>query len=73
MQRPGDSDAQLPGEPVGALIEASGEDLLMFSSDYPHPEGGTDPIAKFEAAMKESSQVAERKFYSGNFAALMDM
>ena len=40
-----------PGEPVGWMIEQAGDDLFMFSTDYPHPEGGRDPLAKFEEAM----------------------
>ena len=36
-----------PGEPVGWMIEQAGPELFMFSSDYPHPEGGKDPLAKF--------------------------
>ena len=39
------------GEPVGWMIEQAGADLFMFSTDYPHPEGGRDPLAKFEEAM----------------------
>ena len=29
-----------PGEPVGWMIEQAGPELFMFSTDYPHPEGG---------------------------------
>ena len=32
-----------PGEPVGAIIEQSGDDLLLFSSDYPAPRGHPRP------------------------------
>ena len=60
-----------PGEPVGALIERAGEDLFMFSSDYPHPEGGVDPLAKFEASLTGASVPAKDGFYADNFAALM--
>ncbi|HEX6476581.1 MAG TPA: amidohydrolase family protein, partial [Acidimicrobiales bacterium] len=28
------------GEPVGWMIEQAGSELFMFSTDYPHPEGG---------------------------------
>ena len=40
-----------PGEPVGWMMEQAGDDLFMFSTDFPHPEGGKDPQAKFEDAM----------------------
>ena len=33
-----------PGEDVGRMIKDAGEDLFLFSSDYPHPEGTDDPI-----------------------------
>ena len=59
------------GEPVGWLIEQAGPGLFMFSTDYPHPEGGTDPIAKFEASFDGVSEADRQKFYSGNFAELM--
>jgi uncharacterized protein len=60
-----------PGEPVGDLIEAAGEDMFMFSSDYPHPEGTRDPLGRFEATMDGVSPAARDRFYSGNFAAMM--
>ena len=45
-----------PGEPVGWMIEQAGDDLFMFSTDFPHPEGGKDPLAKFEDAMPTASR-----------------
>jgi uncharacterized protein len=59
-----------PSEPVGWLIEQGGEDLFLFSSDFPHPEGGRDPLARFEETMPEVSDEARERFYSGNFAEL---
>ncbi len=60
-----------PGEPVGWLVEQAGDDLFMFSTDYPHPEGGRDPLAKFEEAMPDVSEAARERFLHGNMAALM--
>lgn len=62
-----------PFEDLGWLIEQCGEDLFLFSSDYPHPEGGRDPIAKFEDSMDAAGigAVARDKFYEGNFVGLM--
>lgn len=54
-------------EDVGRLITESNEDLYLFSSDYPHTEGGRDPIARFEKALATSTVPAKDKFYSGNF------
>ncbi|MBA2608259.1 MAG: amidohydrolase family protein [Actinobacteria bacterium] len=62
-----------PHEPVGWLIEHAGDELFMFSSDYPHPEGGKDPLGKFEASLAGTSPDAVERFYSGNYAELMGM
>jgi uncharacterized protein len=60
-----------PGEPVGWMIEQAGPDLFMFSTDYPHPEGGRDPLAKFEEAMTGTSVQARERFFFGNMAELL--
>jgi uncharacterized protein len=60
-----------PGEPVGWMIEQAGDDLFMFSTDYPHPEGGRDPLAKFEDAMTGVSEEARERFYYRNMADLL--
>jgi predicted TIM-barrel fold metal-dependent hydrolase len=59
-----------PSEPVGWLIEQAGDDLFLFSSDFPHPEGGRDPLGRFEETMPDVSDEARERFYSGNFADL---
>ena len=56
-----------PTEPVGWLIEQSGDDLFLFSSDYPHPEGGRDPLARFEASLEGTDDEAKHRFYAGNY------
>jgi predicted TIM-barrel fold metal-dependent hydrolase len=60
-----------PGEPVGQMIDMAGDDLFMFSSDYPHPEGTKDPLGRFEATMEGVSETALERFYSGNFADML--
>ncbi len=60
-------------EPVGKLIEQLGPDLLCFASDYPHPEGSSDPIAKFEATMDGIDETARAAFYAGNIEAFMGL
>lgn len=62
----------LPTEPVGWMIEQAGEELFLFSSDYPHIEGGRNPLARFESSMKGTSEAAKEKFYAGNFAEMMN-
>jgi predicted TIM-barrel fold metal-dependent hydrolase len=54
-------------EDVARLIDQSNDDLYLFSSDYPHTEGGRDPIARFESCMTQVPQVSVDKFNSGNF------
>jgi len=59
------------GEPVGWLIEQVGPELLVFASDYPHPEGTSDPIAKFEATMTNCDEATMEAFFHGNMEELM--
>jgi uncharacterized protein len=59
------------GEEVGWMIEQAGPELFMFSTDYPHPEGGRDPLAKFEAALTGVSEADKERFYAGNMAELL--
>lgn len=59
------------GEPVGWMIEQAGTDLFMFSTDYPHPEGGRDPLAKFEENLTTIDDAAKDRFYAGNMAELL--
>ena len=54
-------------EDVSRLVEQSNDDLYLFSSDYPHTEGGRDPIARFESVMQGMPQESIDKFNSGNF------
>jgi predicted TIM-barrel fold metal-dependent hydrolase len=54
-------------EAVGDLIDQSNADLYLFSSDYPHIEGGRNPIGRFETALGERSEAVRTKFYSENF------
>ena len=60
-----------PTEPVGWMIEQAGDDLFLFSSDYPHPEGGRDPLARFESSLAGTDAAAIERFYSTNFADMM--
>jgi len=42
----------------------------MFSSDYPHAEGGRDPIGRFERSTASLGDEEKTKFFSGNFCDL---
>ena len=54
-------------EEVGNFIDQSNEDLYLFSSDYPHIEGGRNPIGRFEASLGERPAIVRDKFYAENF------
>ena len=54
-------------EEVGNFIDQSNADLYLFSSDYPHMEGGRNPIARFESALGDRSEMIRDKFYAENF------
>jgi uncharacterized protein len=60
-----------PGEDVGWMIESAGEELFMFSTDFPHPEGGKDPLAKFEDTLADASEDTRDRFYYRNMAELI--
>jgi uncharacterized protein len=60
-----------PGEPVGWMIEQAGPELFMFSTDYPHPEGGRDPLAKFREALEGTGESNQARFYAGNMKELL--
>lgn len=60
-----------PHEPTGWIIENSGEDMCLFSSDFPHVEGGRNPLKRFGESLTGVSEAVERKFYRDNFIGLM--
>jgi predicted TIM-barrel fold metal-dependent hydrolase len=60
-----------PGEPVDWMIEQAGAELFMFSTDYPHPEGGKDPLQKFDEALTHTSAEDQSKFFFDNMRELL--
>jgi predicted TIM-barrel fold metal-dependent hydrolase len=59
-----------PFEDVAAFIAESAPELYLFSSDYPHAEGGRDPIGRFDRALAGADGAARDRFYAGNFRDL---
>ena len=54
-------------EPVGTYIERYGlEDVYVFSTDFPHVEGGTDPVQRFHASLAGHSDEVFEKFFVTN-------
>jgi uncharacterized protein len=60
-----------PTEDVGWIVANGGADLVLFSSDYPHVEGGRKPLERFEASLGDTSDEVRRRFYTDNFLFLM--
>jgi predicted TIM-barrel fold metal-dependent hydrolase len=60
-----------PAEDVGWTIANAGDEVCLFSSDFPHVEGGRNPIKRFEDTMGSLSEVQKQRFYVDNFADLM--
>jgi predicted TIM-barrel fold metal-dependent hydrolase len=54
-------------EDIGGLIDQSSDDLYLFSSDYPHVEGGKDPIGRFEGSLGDRADAVRDNFYAENF------
>ncbi len=60
-----------PVEDVGWIAEQAGEEVCLFSSDYPHVEGGRNPLRRFEASLKDAPESTKLRFYRDNFVDLM--
>lgn len=58
-------------EPTGWIMQNSSEDMLLFSSDFPHVEGGRNPIKRFEENLVNIDAQAKQRFYRDNFISLM--
>ena len=59
------------GEPVDWMMEQSGAELFMFSTDFPHPEGGRDPLQKFDDALAGAGEEDRSKFFYDNMHELL--
>jgi predicted TIM-barrel fold metal-dependent hydrolase len=59
-----------PHENVARLIDDSNSELYLFSSDYPHVEGGRDPLKKFGGYLADRPEEVQSKFYAENFLRL---
>ena len=61
--------APLHTENTGWILRNVGKDILMFNTDYPHPEGGKDPFGAYERSLDAVSASPEEldNFYSKNY------
>jgi uncharacterized protein len=62
-----------PFEDTRWLIDQEGPELFMFSTDYPHPEGGRRPFEIFTGALEGFGDDAEERFFWRNGAELVGL
>jgi len=55
-----------PFEDVGLLCRISDPQLYLFSSDYPHAEGGRDPLGRFTRSLAEADANVVAGFLGDN-------
>jgi predicted TIM-barrel fold metal-dependent hydrolase len=60
-----------PHEDAGWLIREAGEETCLFSSDFPHVEGGRNPLKRFGESLIGTQAGAVNRFYAENFIDLM--
>jgi hypothetical protein len=54
-------------EPVNTYIQRYGiEDVYCFASDYPHLEGGKDPVGSFYGSLAPLGEPVLEKFFLRN-------
>jgi len=62
-----------PFEDTAWLLEQCGPDLFMFSTDYPHPEGGRRPFEAFGDAVSRFDESTRERFFWRNGAELLGL
>ncbi|MDJ0788969.1 MAG: amidohydrolase family protein [Myxococcota bacterium] len=60
-----------PTEDLGWITEQVGPSICLFSTDYPHVEGGRRPYERFERSLGDASEATRQAFYADNFIDLM--
>ncbi|HZU73542.1 MAG TPA: amidohydrolase family protein [Acidimicrobiales bacterium] len=60
-----------PHEDAGWVIRNTGPQVCMFSSDYPHVEGGRNPLGRFGRSLESVTDEERSRFYSANFIDMM--
>jgi predicted TIM-barrel fold metal-dependent hydrolase len=62
-----------PFEDTTWLLEQCGSELFMFSTDYPHPEGGKRPFEAFGDAVAGFDEATKERFFWRNGAELLGL
>ena len=60
-----------PHEDTGWIIENAGEEMCLFSTDFPTLKGGRNPLKRFGEAVEGLSPAAQEAFFADNFIDLM--
>lgn len=60
-----------PHEDAGWIVANAGDQMALFSSDYPHVEGGRAPLKRFDDSLRGTPMAAQRRFFADNFIDLM--
>jgi predicted TIM-barrel fold metal-dependent hydrolase len=56
-----------PAEDVAWIAREAGAEIPLFSSDYPHVEGGRNPVKRFETSLEHADESTKTRFYHDNF------
>lgn len=62
-----------PFEDTRWLVEQEGPELFMFSTDYPHPEGGRRPFEVFGEELQSFDDDTRERFFWRNGADLLGL
>jgi uncharacterized protein len=60
-----------PHEDAGWIVRNAGPEVALFSSDYPHVEGGRNPLKRFDETLSGCSPAELNGFFADNFIDLM--
>ena len=67
--------APLHTEDTGWILRNVGKDILMFNTDYPHPEGGSDPFGSYQRSLDAVNPTSEEldHFYHKNYESYLSL
>ncbi len=60
-----------PKDDVGWVLDQVCPELLLFSTDFPHPEGTRDPLGRFESHLDRFDDGTKDRFYVDNMRELL--
>jgi predicted TIM-barrel fold metal-dependent hydrolase len=55
-------------QPITQIMRELPDDMIVFSSDFPHFEGFTDPVGHYSEALAELPAARRERFYGGSIA-----